>query len=123
MRRSWPLALVAFCCALPFAAASATLHWPLSADSLERNGEPQHKVSHVHLPNQHHKVSPLPDRGLHQKAALGLKRPYAGTPIDVLRYHNDNYPTGWNSQETDLTPTNVHSAKFGQLTTLNVDSN
>src|SRR5947208_6062283 len=27
-----------------------------------------------------------------------------GTPTDVLRYHNDNYPTGWNRSETDLTP-------------------
>ncbi|MGH6878661.1 MAG: pyrrolo-quinoline quinone, partial [Rhizomicrobium sp.] len=31
--------------------------------------------------------------------------------------------TGWNQTETDLTPANVHSANFGQLTTLSVDGN
>ena len=74
-------------------------------------------------PGRSIKLAPLPDRGLHPKAAIGLKRRYSGTPTDVLRYHNDNYPTGWNQSETDLTPATVGSASFGQLTTLNVDGN
>lgn len=104
-------------------AMAARLHWPLPADSLERNGTPQKRVSHTHPPAQAIVISPLPERGLHPHAAQGLKRPYSGTPTDVLRYHNDNYPTGWNQSETDLTPTTVHSASFGKLTTLNVDGN
>src|ERR1043166_8911955 len=105
------------------AAMAARLHWPLPADSLERNGTPQKRISHTHPPAQAIVIAPLPERGLHPKAAQGLKRPYSGTPVDVLRYHNDNYPTGWNPSETDLTPATVHSASFGKLTTLNVDGN
>jgi len=110
--------------ALPLAAnAAAKLHWPLPEKSLERNGTLHRMVAHTKLPKQVPMIAPLPDRGLHPKAAEGLKRPYSGTATDVLRYHNDNYPTGWNQSETDLTPTTVHSASFGQLTTLNVDGN
>lgn len=124
MRR--PLLLAAsFAATLLFGgtAVAAQLHWPLPADSLERNGTPQRKISHTHPPSQAIVIPPLPDRGLHPSAAQGLKRPYSGTPTDVLRYHNDNYPTGWNPNETDLTPTTVHSASFGKLTTLAVDGN
>jgi hypothetical protein len=114
-----PLALV-----LSLGAGSAArLHYPLPPDSHARNGAPQHKTSHVHTPAQNLKVAPPVRKGLHPKAALGLKRRYAGSPVDVLRYHNDNYPTGWNQSETDLTPATVGSASFGQLTTLNVDGN
>jgi hypothetical protein len=108
---------------LPLAAPAAQLHWPLPLNSHARNGTPQKMESHTHLPGQSVAIPKLPDRGLHPRAAQGLKRRYAGTPTDVLRYHNDNYPTGWNSNETDLTPTTVGSASFGQLTTLNVDGN
>jgi len=101
----------------------AQLHWPLSEDSVERNGTPQRLVTHAKLPKQHIAIPALPDRGLHPRAARGLKRIYSGTPIDVLRYHNDDYPTGWNQSETDLTPASVASPSFGQLTTLNVDGN
>ena len=61
-------------------------------------------MRHTKLPKQRITISALPARGLHPKAAQGLKRIYSGTPTDVLRYHNDNYPTGWNQAETDLTP-------------------
>ncbi|HEY1961441.1 MAG TPA: hypothetical protein VGG69_03395 [Rhizomicrobium sp.] len=122
-RRSWSLVLAALACALPFTATSAPLHWPLPADSLARNGEPQRLERHKRPPKQHAMVPALPARGLHPKAALGLARVYSGAPTDVLRYHNDNYPTGWNRSETDLTPSSVASASFGQLTTLNVDGN
>ena len=123
MRRSLLLA-VSLALALPMAPAiAARLHWPLPADSLARNGEPQRLTSHGRTAQQEIIVPPLPDRGLHPKAARGLARRYSGTPTDVLRYHNDNYPTGWNPHETDLTPASVKSTSFGQLTTLNVDGN
>ncbi|MBV9570672.1 MAG: hypothetical protein JO056_05470 [Alphaproteobacteria bacterium] len=109
--------------ALPIGALAGPLHWPLPEDSLARNGAPQHRISHTRTPAQQIDLPVLPDRGLHPQAANGLKRHYSSTPTDVLRYHNDNYPTGWNQSETDLTPTSVKSANFGQLTTLNVDSN
>jgi hypothetical protein len=41
--------------------------------------------------------------------------------VTVLTYHNDNSRTGQNLNETILTPTNVASAQFGQLGTINVD--
>jgi hypothetical protein len=122
-RLSLPISSLAFLMALPFVAHAAQLHWPLPADSLERNGTPQKMVTRTRLPKQQIVIPRLPDRGLHPRAAEGLRRPYSGTPVDVLRYHNDNYPTGWNQSETDLTPTTVGSASFGQLTTLNVDGN
>ncbi len=104
-------------------ATAAQLHWPLPPDSLERNGTPQKVESHARLPGLNAGIAVPPKRGLHPKAAAGLKRRYTGTPVDVLRYHNDNYPTGWNQSESDLTPATVASASFGQLTTLNVDGN
>ena len=52
-----------------------------------------------------------------------LSRPYSGTPIDATTYHYDNYRTGWNPAETDLTPASVASSKFGLLKTLQVDGN
>jgi len=101
-------------------ASAATLHRPLPAGSMERNGTPQ--------PMQHHKHSQtlppaLPDKGPFKYAAAGLKRHYSGTPIDVLSYHYDLNRTGWNPAETDLTPANVASGNFGQLITLPVDGN
>ena len=124
MRRSLLLvSSLAFSVALPLVATAAQLHWPLPPDSLERNGTPQRMIAHTKVPKQMPMIAPLPNRGLHPKAAFGLKRHYTGTPTDVLRYHNDNYPTGWNPNETDLTPATVGSASFGQLTTLNVDGN
>lgn len=108
---------------VPGTSAAAKLHYPLPPDSLERNGVPQHKTRHFRPPAQEIKLAPLPDKGLHPQSALGLKRRYSGSPTDVLRYHNDNYPTGWNPNETDLTPASVASASFGKLTTLNVDGN
>src|ERR1043166_8639890 len=108
---------------LPIAVSAAQLHWPLPLNSHARNGTPQKMQAHPRLPTLEAVLPKLPDRGLHPKAAAGLKRHYTGTPTDVLRYHNDNYPTGWNPNETDLTPATVGSASFGQLTTLNVDGN
>ena len=105
---------------LPSAAGAATLHWPLPADSTERNGTVQtlktHKVGPELLPAS-------PATGLHPDAEAGLRRLYSGVPIDALNYHYDTYPTGWNRSETDLTPASVQSSSFGLLKTLQVDGN
>jgi len=39
----------------------------------------------------------------------------------ITTYHYDNYRTGWNQNETTLTPANVASASFGLLKTVTVD--
>ena len=49
-----------------------------------------------------------------------------GTPAvlakDVATYHNDNFRSGQNVQETILTPSNVTSSTFGKLFTVSVDN-
>ncbi|HEY4115442.1 MAG TPA: hypothetical protein VGM17_15405 [Rhizomicrobium sp.] len=115
--------LLAMSFAFALAAAAPQLHWPLPDDSTARNGEPQQITKHTKLPSQVHHFAALPKATLHPMAKLGLKRRYSGTPIDVLRYHYDNYPTGWDQSETDLTPASVKSGSFGLLNTLNVDGN
>ena len=40
---------------------------------------------------------------------------------DITRFHVDNLQTGWNSQETILTTSNVASSNFGQVGKLTVD--
>jgi len=45
----------------------------------------------------------------------------AAGQTSVSTYHNDNYRTGWNQQETVLTPANVNSASFGLLQTVTLD--
>ncbi|MGA7909015.1 MAG: hypothetical protein WCA16_16520 [Candidatus Sulfotelmatobacter sp.] len=41
--------------------------------------------------------------------------------VSVTTYHYDNLRTGWNSQETALTPNSVHSTSFGVLGTVALD--
>jgi len=101
--------------------AAATLHWPLPANSTEVNGVQQTLTSRFALKPQPVKLEP--PTPVHPHAAAGLRRIYQGKTVSVTRYHNDNYPTGWNSTETDLTPATVGSPSFGLLTTLNVDGN
>jgi len=122
MRRiSWCLTLALVVVCARTVTAGAALHRPLPAGSLERNGTPQTLARH----HSSHAAPPpaLPERPPLKNAAAALKRPYGGTPIDVLLYHYDLLRTGWNQSETDLTPTTVASSNFGQLTTLNVDGN
>jgi len=45
----------------------------------------------------------------------------AAAQVSVTTYHYDNYRTGWNSQETALTATTVHSSSFGVLKTVVLD--
>lgn len=102
-------------------AMAARLHYPLPPDSTARNGEPEPMESHLNGFNTPAPPAPLTRKGMHPNAALGLKRRYSGTPVDVLNYHNDNLRTGWNQSETDLTPATVGSASFGQIASLDVD--
>ena len=99
---------------------AATLHWPLPADSTAQNGTVQKLAKHKLATGTPKVVAETP---LHPHAEAGLKRKYTGTPIDVLNYHYDTYPTGWNQGETDLTPATVQSSSFGKLKTLEVDGN
>ncbi len=112
--RRWFLGVAVCVAALQIAA------YPLPVDSTARNGVKQTKTSHL---GRYIAPPALPEKGLHPHADKGLKRVYSGAPIEVLQYHYDSYPTGWNQAETDLTPATVGSASFGQLTTLNVDGN
>ncbi len=42
-------------------------------------------------------------------------------PVAVATYHNDNLRTGWNPNETALTPTTVHGSSFKQVGSVAVD--
>jgi len=53
-------------------------------------------------------------------APVWLSVPASGQ-VSVLTWHNDNFRTGQNLQETALTPANVTSSTFGRLFTLSVD--
>ncbi|HTZ70030.1 MAG TPA: hypothetical protein VMB71_05200 [Acetobacteraceae bacterium] len=68
-------------------------------------------------------ISKLPPAQLLANAPAGLRKSYGGSPIDVTLYHYDNYRTGWNPTETDLTTASVASANFGLLAKLKVDGN
>ncbi len=45
----------------------------------------------------------------------------AQSSVAVTTYHYDNLRTGWNNQETTLTPANVNQTTFGILFTVKVD--
>jgi hypothetical protein len=76
-----------------------------------------------HKPPHAVPVSSLPPTNPLAHAQAGLARKYGGSPIDVTMYHYDNFRTGWNQSETDLTPASVASSNFGLLKTLSVDGN
>ena len=42
-------------------------------------------------------------------------------PVAVTTYHYDNKRTGWNPNETTLTPSSLASASFGLLHTVTLD--
>ena len=57
-------------------------------------------------------------------AAAALIFPFTSfSEANVLTYHNDNFRTGANLNETILTPNNVNQSSFGKLFTYNVDGN
>jgi hypothetical protein len=66
--------------------------------------------------------STLAPAAVRPDAATGLARTYGGTPISVTTFHYDNARTGWNANETDLTPASVASGNFGLLKILGVDA-
>src|SRR4051812_20519641 len=45
----------------------------------------------------------------------------AQNKISIVTQHNNNYRTGWNNEETILTPSNVSSSSFGIIGSLAVD--
>jgi hypothetical protein len=53
--------------------------------------------------------------------ALILASPNAGAQVNVWTYHNNNFRTGANTNETILNLTNVNSTSFGRLFTNMVD--
>ncbi|HLW88173.1 MAG TPA: hypothetical protein VKR57_06740 [Terriglobales bacterium] len=55
--------------------------------------------------------------------AVGQDAPkiFVGTPQDVLTYHGDNFRTGWFSNETVLTASNVNQQSFGLLQVVPLD--
>jgi len=75
----------------------------------------------------HPRIAPKPSRlpapRLIGEAGTRLMRQYSGMPIDVTTFHYDQKRTGWNQNETDLTPATVASSSFGLITTLTVDGN
>jgi outer membrane protein assembly factor BamB len=48
--------------------------------------------------------------------------PAAARAVDVVTYHYDNLRTGWNQNETILTPSNVSGSTFGQIFSAHVDA-
>jgi hypothetical protein len=52
---------------------------------------------------------------------ISLSATLAAGQVAITTYHYDNNRTGWNQQETVLTPTNVASSSFGLLHTVALD--
>ena len=55
-------------------------------------------------------------------AVIGAAPSTLGAAVQVTTYHGDQQRTGWNSQETALTPATVGSAAFKQLNSVALDS-
>ena len=60
-------------------------------------------------------------RGSAFAALISVGVVYSWAQTSVTTYHNDNFRTGWNSQETVLTPATVSSSSFGLLETVALD--
>ncbi|MGO9073184.1 MAG: hypothetical protein ACLQEI_03240 [Terriglobales bacterium] len=52
---------------------------------------------------------------------IGASALVAGAQTSVTTYHYDNYRTGWNQNESVLTPANVGKATFGRLLNVALD--
>src|SRR5579862_998504 len=55
--------------------------------------------------------------------AMGLANFPDAWAVNVTTYHYDTLRTGWNPNETVLTPANVHSGSFGFLAAVKVPAN
>src|SRR5271156_6778660 len=53
---------------------------------------------------------------------IGVSPMLAGGQTAVTTYHYDNYRTGWNQNESQLTPAQVGSSSFGLLQTVTLDA-
>src|SRR5580658_10106847 len=71
---------------------------------------------------------PLRSCNSHARAAIAMCVPIvfiaslAAGQTSITTYHVDNNRTGWNSQETVLTPANVGTSSFGLLKTVKLDN-
>jgi hypothetical protein len=54
--------------------------------------------------------------------AISTALPAVAKKLAVTTYHYDNYRTGWNQQETKLTPANVGSTSFGVIAQVGLDA-
>lgn len=52
---------------------------------------------------------------------ISISAPLSAGQIAVTTYHYDNYRTGWNSNESTLTPSNVNKSTFGLLQAVTLD--
>jgi hypothetical protein len=107
--------------------AAVALPLALAGTVLAQTGDPvPERASGIQLrpfPRVPPKPSRLPAPRLIGEDATRLARLYSGRHIDVTTFHYDQMRTGWNQNETDLTPANVASSSFGLITTLTVDGN
>jgi hypothetical protein len=68
-----------------------------------------------------HFVSGLRTHALRLAFAVLFGSLLATSQVSVTTYHYDNNRTGWNQQETVLTPANVNTSTFGQLYNVALD--
>ena len=54
--------------------------------------------------------------------AISTALPAVAKKLAVTTYHYDNYRTGWNQQETKLTPANVGPTSFGVIAQVGLDA-
>jgi len=104
--------------ALPLVLAGTV--WAQSDDPVPQSVPGTQLREHPRIPA---KPSMLPAPRLIGEDTTRLLRQYSGRPIDVTTFHYDQKRTGWNQNETDLTPATVASKSFGLIATLKVDGN
>ena len=102
-----------------FAGAASASPGPADGAAVDGPREPQG----IYVGENGGLVTPsrLPPAVVRPDAGRGLAKLYGGTPISVTTYHYDNGRTGWNPNETDLTPATVASDDFGLLKIISVD--
>ncbi len=64
---------------------------------------------------------PRPTRNRYRPCLEVLEDRVTPSNVDILTWHYDNTLSGWNNQETILTPSNVNALSFGRQITYGVD--